>query len=185
MACMYGNLSYLRQTKKIDIRDSRGCTPFHVACTYKQMEVITYLLTRGVDCNAATTYLGNTPLMIALDMGYEDLALFLIGYGKIDIKHQNNFGVTALHLASRLRDPLIANYLIRKGALIEAQDVQGLTPLFHACIKDNMDVVKCLVQFGARYDVRDMLLKYPVEYARCEKIRELLKISFVIGYEVD
>lgn len=69
---------------------------------------------------------GNTPLSLAIKMGYETLALRLLQSGKVDIHRQFRQGDSYLHLASIVRLDLVANALIRAGINQEQKNIWGI-----------------------------------------------------------
>ena len=57
---------------------------------------------------------------------------------------------TLLHIAANRQDKKVADYLLHHGAHVNARDSFGRTPLFYAHRAGNRDVVKLLVDSGAR-----------------------------------
>lgn len=61
-------------------------------------------------------------------------------------------GRTALHTVTERRDPVWMNYLISKGANVNARDSRGVTPLSIASNLGFSEAVELLVKGGARVD---------------------------------
>lgn len=57
--------------------DNVGMSPIHWACTEGRLEVVRFLVERGVNINVTDTS-GCTPLLIAAQYGQADVAAFLI-----------------------------------------------------------------------------------------------------------
>ena len=68
---------------------------------------------------------------------------------------KDNNGRTPLHYECENGYIEIVQYLIEKGADIEAKDIDQKTPLFIAYEKGHLSIVKCLISKGARYDVQN------------------------------
>mmetsp|Transcript_5030 Transcript_5030/g.4950 ORF Transcript_5030/g.4950 Transcript_5030/m.4950 type:complete len:225 (-) Transcript_5030:27-701(-) len=62
---------------------------------------------------------------------------------------------TPLILASQLGKLEMVEYLISRGAELNARDYEGNTPLMIAVIHEQTDVIKALVSFGAKLDLKD------------------------------
>ena len=69
---------------------------------------------------------------------------YLIENQKIPANATDYKGATALHYLARRQDLTAAQYLIEKGANIEATDKEGNTCLMNACYGNNFELVKLL-----------------------------------------
>lgn len=69
---------------------------------------------------------------------------YLIENQKIPTNATDYKGATALHYLARRQDLTAAQYLIEKGANIEATDKEGNTCLMNACYGNNFELVKLL-----------------------------------------
>ena len=89
-----------------------------------QGEIVQYFLSKGVDVNQADEE-GNTVLMTAAATN-RDLAVYELLLPNVkNINQANNKGVTALALAVGSNSAAIVNYLISKGANVNALDKNG------------------------------------------------------------
>ena len=90
-------------------------------------------------------------------------------------------GDAALHVASRKGNLQIVQYLLEKGANIEAK-VQGFnagrTPLGLACEKGNLQIVQYLLEKGANIEAKDKDQKTPLHvaslYGRTDVVKYLV-----------
>jgi ankyrin repeat protein len=115
----------------------------------------------------------NTCLHSACLSGRADLACILIDKGS-DLRAVNTDGETALHMACQTglcqettaERQKIVEHLIRKGALINAQDNSGKTPLHYAASNDALLLVKCLVYNNADINVQNKNGQTPLHLAQ-------------------
>ena len=133
-------------TMPMDITDSEGKTPLHVAAERGDSEMIEYLLTLGATATLQDL-LGNTCLHHASSscdhmsvtklMQREDLLPHLR-----DI--QNGEMQTALHLSVMHGNTDILNILLRHGSDKDIRDSNGRSPLHTAVLHGNMEAVDVL-----------------------------------------
>ena len=106
--------------------DDNGNTPLHEASGYDgHEEVAIALIDAGADINAKDND-GNTPLHLAAQRDFLELASLLIDAGA-DINTKDNDGWTPLITAVDHRSDKVANLLIERGANFEAKDNDGRT----------------------------------------------------------
>jgi ankyrin repeat protein len=139
-------------------------TPLHRAVGTGSKEVVALLLARGADANAATKSDRFTPLHSAADRGHVAIIALLLAKGaspdggwKKDSGERP--GRTPLHYAVRERHLDAIRLLIAKGATIDAPDVIHDTLLFGAVERDDVEVVKLLLQKGADPNKSSSLLR--------------------------
>jgi uncharacterized protein len=127
-----------------------GATPYMLAARFLEPEIVRTLKAAGAD-PALSMPNGTTPLMLAV--GMDSVAnetrrgVRSVDFGKIepeskaletvemvlslgaDVNGTNRAGDTALHGAAILGKNTIVQFLVDKGAQIDAKNVRGLTPL--------------------------------------------------------
>lgn len=134
-----------------------GATAFFLAAKTTDLEAIKVLLAAGADPNIPA-YDGTTPLMVAAGLGMwyvgedggslpgqEDEAtevVKLIVERGADVNAVNKMGETPLHGAAFRGVNAIAEFLVDKGAKLDAKDMRGWTPLFVANGLSHGDVFK-------------------------------------------
>ena len=82
---------------------------------------------------------------------------------------------TPLHIASKNGHLPIVEYLISKGANIEAKDYLDNTPLHCASCEQDYEIVEFLVSKGANKNAKNKYGMTPYYYAQNPEIRNILK----------
>lgn len=88
-------------------------------------------------------------LIKALRLG--DMKIFHSLVGKVSLSARENFAPypQAIHIASALGNIEAIEALLEKGASLEAQDSEGMTPIFYACSRGKIEMLEYLVSLGA------------------------------------
>lgn len=92
---------------------------------------------------------GRTPLMVAAAKGMVWAAQALIESGAL-VSAAGHQKMTALHEAAAHDQPAIADYLLSVGANVDAETIDGVTPLMCAAAWGNINVARILL--GSRAD---------------------------------
>ena len=159
------------------------CSILQLAILHQQEAVVRALLERKVDVEA-TDYNERTALGYAASLGHHSIMHLLLNHGankearedngmtplhraaeggpliavctlldsRSDYSAMDNMGSTPLHYAASCE---IARLLVSKGALIDARDSYGNTPLLSAAKSSREDVILELVRLGADIQVRN------------------------------
>ncbi len=160
-------------------------TPLHIAAYMNDSRAVALLLEHGAQVEAESNS-GRTPLM---DLFVNDklfqstwinvrpgagnrtpVARLLVETGHASVQRRSRAGKTVLHYyASNIlagkRDSGVFEFLIAQGALLDAQDNEGLTPLHDAAKNNNLFVAMQLIQQGASLNMRDNTGLTPLDYA--------------------
>jgi uncharacterized delta-60 repeat protein len=104
----------------------------------------------GADVNARSNS-GATPIFNVVQNNHIDLFNLLAQAGA-DLKARDKHGFTLLHWVS---NPDIAKALITAGADVNAQTIDGRTPLQSAALNNHIEIAKLLLNAGARSDLAD------------------------------
>ncbi|HEY1187391.1 MAG TPA: ankyrin repeat domain-containing protein, partial [Gemmata sp.] len=151
-------------------------TPLHGAVRLGGKEVVALLLARGADVNAGTKSDLFTPLHAAADRGHMAILALLLAKGASPDggwkKDSGKYPVyTPLSYAVRERHLDAIRLLIAKGATIDAPSCfRNDTLLFGAVERDDVEVVKLLLQKGADPNNSGALLR-ALSMGRPEMIR--------------
>jgi uncharacterized protein len=112
-------------------RGYKGDTALHMVTRKRELDWVGFLLSRGADPNIGDSN-GDTPLMIAASIGFEEGATQMIRRGaRVDAT--NRRGETALTVAVQQRQPRLVELLLRTGANPDKADhVTGYSPRDYA-----------------------------------------------------
>jgi len=107
-------------SRVVNYRGYNGNTGLHVVTRERQLDWVGYLLTKGADPEIGDSK-GDTPLIIASRIGFEEGAQFLLRY-KANVDATNRLGETALIVAVQQRRPRMVELLLKAGASPDKTD---------------------------------------------------------------
>ncbi|KAJ3652486.1 hypothetical protein Zmor_018447 [Zophobas morio] len=127
-------------------------TAFLVAIETRNLDIIRLLIQKVVDLNAAYNS-GHTPLMKALELGYFEIAEFLVENGA-DCQSYDKSKLCLLDYVSENNLGMI-EFLVKLGVSLDLVGSGGYTPLTKAAEMENFKLVKYLVEKGAKLNQPD------------------------------
>ncbi|RYP08536.1 hypothetical protein DL764_001867 [Monosporascus ibericus] len=161
LACLgegdYVGLEYLVE-HNADLKhpDNYQDTPLHLLVDYNgPANKLKYLLSKAPDVPAMHEKFGQTLLHLAiLQRGWESLKVIL-EYPAADVNAKDINGETPLHFLLKWPNTPndILELLLSKGANVNAQDNDSQAPLYEACLSENVEAARILLEAGA--DVND------------------------------
>ncbi len=111
------------------------------------LDLVKFLLARGVDVNYKNQTNGNTALIFAIFAGELDVVNVLLKHPGILLEQTSNNGMYALAVAAHRGHADVVNALLDKGADVNFRDAQyGNTALMTASAKGKLDVVNVLLK---------------------------------------
>jgi ankyrin repeat protein len=177
-------------------RDAEGYTPLHRASEIpKNATVIRFLIQRGANVDAKTEGqalyppYGLTPLHIATlhwhytsgDWSIENVRVLVdIGRAKVNVKSTDGFSSPLHFAASRKNGEHLVQFLIDRGAHVNAKDHRRQTPLHKAVASMGYDTygyihtVKTLLNNGAIPFIQDSTGRTPSDLAYLYNIKHML-----------
>lgn len=126
-----------------------------LAALLGDLRLLRELIARGVDLNAE--HAGLTPLLAATRdswHGRPEAVMTLLANGA-DARRADADGNTPLHHAARSTDPAVAALLLDAGALLEALNHDGFSPLGVACAAGNWRLARFLIERGAKPEPKE------------------------------
>jgi ankyrin repeat protein/mRNA-degrading endonuclease RelE of RelBE toxin-antitoxin system len=181
-ACFYNHpdIVELLLSKGADVNAKNFAqrTPLYAACDKNNIDIINILIRHKAKIETKDNE-GNTPLHIACERNYINSIEILLEKGA-HINATNNLGMTPLHIACQNGHFKTVTCLLNRKtnkASIDAQDIQGTTPLDYAAIYSYTPIVEYLLNSGANVNLKRndgltaLIFSY---YQEDPKIRELL-----------
>ncbi|KAF1795133.1 Ankyrin repeat-containing domain [Phytophthora cactorum] len=180
---------------KADLRDRGGSNALHLALqqTFDIEKLITvFLLHTPVDQLDATFSSveeenGQSCLHTAIIKNFRQVAMVLIRSGKVQVNAATRDGSwTPLHLAVITEEMDVIKELLAAGAMLDAVDADGQTPLLQACLGGQLQIVRLLLNAGANPAHQNKQAHSPLHYlsAFCRD-RQLLRDIIANGADVN
>ena len=129
----------------VNNRDEEGHIALHYAAYNGHLDVVKYFTTE-LRCAEDRNNIDETPLYIACEKGFLNIAHYLINVHHCNPSCRCNGGLTPLHAACRNGHLDIAKYLIKEAHCSPScKDSDGETPLHIACHNGHLDIIKYLI----------------------------------------
>jgi ankyrin repeat protein len=120
-------------------------------------------------------------LFRSITLGCDDITASLLRHG-LDVNIADEFGTTALMLASRTGRLGGIRLLMEFGARVDARDIEGWTALFYAARAQQADAVQLLLDAGSDTTHRDAEGHSVLYVARRKNFGIHLPFGIVIGW---
>ena len=153
--------------------DERQMTPVLAALCYRHVEVASYLLDLGADHYVADEH-GNTQLHAAADIGDLDMVKRLLDLGcRGDTT--NRYGATPFHNAVDSNNGEVVDELTaRDFNAVSTVDSLGNSCIVLAAGQGNLEMLQKLIEYGARFESRNLLGRTPAYVAASNGHWEIL-----------
>lgn len=169
-------LSHMKEVDLDEFKDDSGWTPFHIACAVGNLNIVNELYERVVkpDVNLQTNQ-GVTPLHLAVSKKHVSVCQFLIDH-KASVRIKDKKQQLPIHRAAAIGSPVLVELLCKKNSPVNAADINGWTPLFHALAEGHGDIAVMLVEkFGADDQLEDPKGLKAIDYALNEQVKNYYK----------
>nr|XP_011439516.2 putative ankyrin repeat protein RF_0381 [Crassostrea gigas] len=157
-AAGFGHIKILNLLKKyscdINAKTKNNKTPLYYAVKTRQLDIIDYLLSLGVNVNIPVYPEKFTPLHVAIDLRYMDVNHKLLTVKCLNINKRNTDGESPLLHAVRISFHEAFESLLEAGAKCDVQDEKGNTALMMGVIH-GMEYVQPLINKGANLSIKN------------------------------
>ena len=173
----------VNQRADINVKDNGGWTPLHIAVYNKKGALVKALLSSGADLTIKDEN-NKTAYAIAEENKDQDT---------MDLLYRERDRREKLHSAIWKVAPCLKEIerLIALGVCVDAKDRSGNTPLHEASGNGHADVVKLLIDNGAKVGVRNGRGEAPLSWIASsfrrdiEKFKEIIEALINAGAEID
>lgn len=183
----------LDQGLELEARDKKGETPLHRAAASGSQEMIQHLVERGADLTAVNDK-GQTPLLVSL-ANHKSNVLLKRG---IDMSVADKYGNTALHFVVYNPRPYVdfypepptfsvddVRFLLKGGASVHCQDMQGNTPLHIASAEGRNDIAELLINHGSDVNATNVQGRTCLHMASYSGALDILQTLILHGAQVN
>ncbi|WP_221179581.1 ankyrin repeat domain-containing protein [Candidatus Cardinium hertigii] len=176
----------------IEAKDEDGYTALHLAAIYGQYDIAKLLLEKGANKNNQDK-LWNTALHWAVKHGRYNIVKLLLNHNaRVDIRNKAE-GDSVLHWAAKYDKENydkenITQLLLNKIIQIEQIDIQnkeGNTALHLATMRSMANLVKLLLDSGARIDMQNKKGNTALHLAAMHGIENLVELLLNSGAKID
>ncbi|XP_057313101.1 serine/threonine-protein phosphatase 6 regulatory ankyrin repeat subunit B-like isoform X3 [Hydractinia symbiolongicarpus] len=159
-------LYFVKRGVPIQMPNKEGAVALHEAAKQGHVHVVRALISKGALTNTLTKD-KYTPLHTAVRYGKHLVVQILLGIGASVNEQGGSKNETALHLAAKLQrfSEQVVEMLIKSGARINEENMEGDTALHVAIKHRNYPVVKMLIQNGAFVEVKNEAGETPLHLA--------------------
>ena len=155
LRCKAGSMSMLlKYGANIDQPDGAGRSPLHWAAQHGKSDAIEWLISKKANLEARTMdEYGRTALHIVVECGNLEASRVLLDAGSNkDVAMKIPPGLTALHIATERNNIYLVKELLARKAVMSAigEHVEPSTPLSIATLNKNIEIMRLLLESGAR-----------------------------------
>jgi ankyrin repeat protein len=164
---------------RLEDKTNEGNTALISAIFFKNKEAVELLLEAGANANDRNSIKNTTPLVVAVQHFAESIPLLVEKGAGLEDKNK------ALRYAINNENDEAIQLLLASGADINAQNMQGFTPLTAAIYDSDITLVELLLRHGADVNLRDQTGQTPLMVATGSAHREdIVKLLIKYGAQI-
>ncbi|XP_065208838.1 uncharacterized protein LOC135837476 [Planococcus citri] len=168
----------------VDDRDKNNRTPLHMAAKNGHKDVVNVLLKFNADTNCKDRH-SHSPLHYATQYNHIDVVQILLKKEPHPDYKQILGGYTLLHIAARNGSLEVVEYLLQKGANVNAKHDSNEIPLFEAARNGHLEVVKLLILKGSQVNTRVLNGSAPLHMAAVNGHKEVVEVLLTNGADLN
>lgn len=185
-ACRRGSLQIIKLliqkgSNPFFLNEQTKETPVHIACRMGRLDLLSALLQGHAEVLDQKNVFGATPIHLALEKNFVEMIQVLIKWDHCLVNEELNTNkLTLAHFACYRDQIVITRSMLQIPVNWNSQDKDGNTALHIACLKNDVEAVKLLVDHCS-ITIQNVQLKTPVHIA-CEKENVDLAKCLLLGY---
>jgi ankyrin repeat protein/L-ascorbate metabolism protein UlaG (beta-lactamase superfamily) len=188
LAARGGHLEIVRLLLKngadLQARENDNENALYYSALSNNLELVKYLVGKGLKVKDTESSAGNTPLTIAVQNGNFSIASYFIQKGA-DTLFKEKQGANLLHIACYRGKADLLQLLIKKGVPVDARNNSEWTPLLLASTFGNLEAVKALLANKADVNARNRDGHFPLFLAAKEGYKEITLELLAAGAKAD
>jgi ankyrin repeat protein len=159
----------------VDIDDSKGDAPLHLASWEGNVETASLLLKADADIDRLSGRDGYSPLWCAITGQHIDLVRLLLRKGaRVSLKSPAD--ALPLHQAGIMGQSAMCQLLIESGANVDCKDREQNTPLHYAATTGDLRTAKVLINEGADVNAKQERGLTPLHWAAHKGHEDMVKL---------
>ena len=130
-----------------NLKDPKGSTPLHVACSLGNVELVELLVSHGAELSRKDAQ-GRTPLHVCAATGQQPCLAFLLDHGADEVmEERDQHGNTALHHAAQRGNLAAVKLLLETAADVNVRNDVGQTPYNTASLNGHQQIGLLLLKY--------------------------------------